>query len=204
MIEVSPTTTPAPSRRSRFLKRTLLMLLAIGCVALWLSRRREVPLAAPFSDPAVPHAILAVVPPDWRLVRTDRDQLPRGQHWDDEYRNHWHGGDELTLAGPAKIAISAPPKAIEAVESLEVWILPSTYPEASLSLNLFGCQIAERIFRDNGVAIYALTSRYDGVDNIDSMCGDAYSETSKLPPSREGLPISWRSYRTDIAKALGR
>jgi hypothetical protein len=180
------------------------VLLAIACVVLWLSRRREVPLAAPFSDPAIVKAIVAIAPPGWRLVRTDRDQLPRGQHLDDDYRKHWHGGDELTLAGPTKIAVSASPHDIEAVESLEVWILPSTYPDAPLYFDLFGCQVAERIFKDHRVTIYALTSRYDGIDNIDNMCGDVYSETSTLHPSASGLPVSWKSYKVDVAKALQR
>jgi hypothetical protein len=202
MTSVSSTIAPLPRTRRRFLKRAILVLIALGCVGFLLSGRREVPLAAPFSDPAVAQAIVAAAPPGWRLVRTDRDQLPRGQHWDDEYRKHWHGGEELTLAGPTKIAVSVPPKEIEAIESLELWILPSTYPDGSLSLDLFGCQIADRIFRDGSVTIYALTSRYDGTDDLDSMCGDVYSETSILRPPTKGLPISWKSYRTDIAGAL--
>jgi hypothetical protein len=202
MTGASSTTAPPPRPRRRFLKWTILVLIALGCVGFWLSGRREIPLAAPFSDSAVAQAIVAAAPPGWRLVRTDRDRLPRGQHWDDGYRDHWHGGEELTLAGPTKIAVSAPPKQIEAIESLEVWVLPSTYPDGSLSMDLFGCQMADRIFRDGNVAIYALTSRYDATDDLDSMCGDVYSETSILPRSTQGLPISWTSYRIDIARAL--
>jgi hypothetical protein len=163
-----------------------------------------VPLPAPFSAPAVAQAIVAAAPPGWRLVRTRQDRLPRGQHWDDEYRKRWHGGEELTLTGPTKIAVSVPPKEFKAVESLELWILPNTYPDGSLYMALFACQMADRIFRDGSVAIYALTSRYDGTDDLDGMCGDIYSETSPLPRSAHGLAISWESYRTDIAGALQR
>jgi hypothetical protein len=202
MTSASSTTASLPRTRRRFLKRAILVLTALGCVGFWLTGRREVPLAAPFSDPTAVQAIAAGAPPGWRLVRTDQDQLPRGQHWDDEYRKHWHGGEELTLTGPTKIAISTPPKEINAIESLELWILPSTYPDGSFSLDLFGCQIADRIFRDGRVTIYGLTSRYDGTNHLDSMCGDTYLEASILGPPTKGLPISWKSYKIDIAGAL--
>jgi hypothetical protein len=202
MTSASSTTAPRSRPRRRFLKRAILVLIALGCVGLWLTSRREVPLAAAFSDPTAVQAIVAVAPRGWRLVRTDQDQLPRGQHWDDEYRKDWHGGEELTLTGPTKVAVSASPKEIEAIEALELWILPSTYPDGSLSLDLFGCQTADRVFRDDRVTIYTLTSRYDGTHDLDSICGDAYSETSILGPPTKGLPISWKSYKIDIAGAL--
>ena len=177
-------------------------LIVLAGAGVWLSGRRDVPLAAPFSDPAVAQAIVAAVPAGWRLARTDRDQLPRGQHWNDGYRDHWHGGEELTLTGPTKIAVSTPPREIDAVEALEVWILPGTYPDGSLAMALSACQMADQIYRDGRVTIYALTSRYDGQKDIDGLCGDVYSETSALGRPTKGLPISWKSYGRDIATAL--
>jgi hypothetical protein len=91
----------------------------------WLGRRRDVSLTAPFSDPDVAQAIVAVAPPEWRLVRTDRDQLPRGQHWDDDYRKHWHDGDELTLAASMKIAVSVPPGSVDLAEYLSRGVVVS-------------------------------------------------------------------------------
>src|SRR3982074_281066 len=123
MTSASSTTAPLSRPRRRLLKRAIVVLIALGCVGFWQTSRREVPLAAPFSDPTVAPAIVAAAPPEWRLIRTDQDQLPRGQHWDDEYRKHWHGGEELTLTGPTKIAVSAPPREIEAIEALELWVL---------------------------------------------------------------------------------
>jgi hypothetical protein len=67
---------------------------------------------------------------------------------------------------------------------------------------LFGCQIENEILRDHRVAIYALTSRYDGIDDIDGMCGDAYAEMPTLGPATKGLPISGKSCGNDIARAL--
>ena len=180
----------------------LLLVAAVALGGMWFFHRTEVPLTAAFSDPAIAHKIIGAAPPGWRLVRMDQDQLPRGQHFGDGYRNHWHGGEELTLTGPTKVVIEAAPKDIEAVEALELWILPGTYPDGSLDFDLFGYQMAEQIFRDDRVSIYALTSRFDGKNCVDSYISDVYSEKSVLKPSRSGLPISWKSYETDIPEAL--
>jgi hypothetical protein len=179
-------------------------LIALAGAGLWLSGPREVPLAAPFSDPAVAQAIVAAAPAGWRLVRAAQDQVPAGQHLDDGYRGHWHGGEALTLAGPTKVVVADPPRKIDAVESLEVWILPSTYPDGAAAMALFACQMAEKIYRDGRVTIYALTSRDDGSRTLDGLCGDVYSETSVLGPPKKSLPISWSSYGSDIAAALRR
>src|SRR5260370_23366831 len=97
MTSASSTTAPPSRPRRRLLKRAVVVLRALGCVGFRLTGRREVPLAAPFSDPTVVLAIVAAAAPGWRLVRTGQDQLPRGQHLDDEYRNHWHGGEVTRL-----------------------------------------------------------------------------------------------------------
>jgi hypothetical protein len=44
-----------------------------------------------------------------------------------------HGGEQLTLTGPTKITVRDPSvEKIEAIESPELWILPSTYPDGTL------------------------------------------------------------------------
>jgi hypothetical protein len=198
---VSPT--KAPARWPRYQIPTgLLILIAAGCLGFWLTHRRETPLGARFSDPVIVREIVAAAPAGWRLARVDQDEVPRGQHWDDDYRQHWHGGEQLTLTGPTKVTASAPPQEIEAIESLELWILPGTYPDGSLQLNLFAYQTADAIFRDGRVVIYALTSRYAESGSLDNMVSDVYSEKSIFGPSTKGLPISWKSYEVDIARAL--
>jgi predicted outer membrane lipoprotein len=201
------TTSTKLARRGRspsiFVSLIPLLLIVVAMLAgIWLSHRREVPLAAAFSDPGIVQKIIGVAPPPWRIARVDHDQLPRGQHWDDDYSKHWHGGEELTLTGPTKVMVEDPPKEIEAVESLELWILPATYPDGSLAFDLFGEQMATEIFRDDRVSIYALTSRYDGKNTLDNDVSDVYSEKSILGPPTKGLPISWKSYEADIAGAL--
>jgi hypothetical protein len=184
---------------------TACLNLVVACfIAFVLTRRREIPLAEPFSDPIAVQRIVEALPPGWRVAKIEEDQLPNGQHLDDDYRMHWHGGEELTLAGPTEIVIQFlnMPEPINAVESLELWIMPSTYPDGAPALAFFAYQIASEIYRDGKVAIYALTSRYNGHGSLDKYVSDVYREQSALAPVRSGLPISWTSYEADIAKAL--
>src|SRR5215472_12762651 len=51
---------------------------------------------------------------------------------------------------------------VRAVESLELWMMPSSYPDRTPDFALIGYQTARVIYRDRKVAVYAVTSRYDG------------------------------------------
>jgi hypothetical protein len=200
-IDRSPATASVRRLRRRVLTGFLLLFVA-GCMAFVLTRHREIPLAEPFSDQTIVHKIVGALPSGWLVAKLEEDQLPSGQHWGDDYRTHWHGGEKLTLAGPTEIVVGSPPEAIKAVESLELWIMPSTYPDGSLEFALFAYQTAGEIYRDRKVAVYALTSRYDGHRNLDHYVSDVYQETSPLAPAKDGLAISWTSYKADISKAL--
>lgn len=173
-----------------------LLLLVAACIGFALTRQPQIPLAEPFSDPAVVQKIVGALPPGWRIAKIEEDRLPNGQHWDDGYRLHWHGGEELTVTGPTEISVLEPPMPAKAVESLELWIMPGTYPDESLDFALFATQIASAIYRDGKVAVYAVTSRYDGHRSLDQHVSDVYQEQSTLAPSKDGLAISWTSYKS--------
>lgn len=85
---------------------------------------------------------------------------------------------------------------------MELWILPGTYPDEPLEIAPFATQIASEIYRDGKVAVYKLTSRFDGERSLDPHVSYVYREQSALAPAKSGLAISWTSYKADIGRAL--
>jgi hypothetical protein len=138
-------------------------------------------------------------------VDTKQDEIPWSHHWSDNYKGH--GGTKLIFVGPSPVNFHWRDRASQwhddpiARESLEIWILPAEYREGRYG---FHDPIpAELVVASRGVRVYAQPShRLNSEVEIQALLKQA-TETSWPQSPANGGSLSWKSWKADIANAVG-
>ena len=166
-------------------------------------------LAACTSPPALSPSeararLLARLPAGWTLVQDRQGEFPFEQH---PGRTRPRG-EALVLIGPTPVRVSgyhcggAYCEDQPAQEALELWVMPAGYADDMMT-SLMALRTPERMYRDAGVQVFALPSRWLEGRPYDADVTEASREASTLGPSHGGdPPLSWSSWRGDIVAAL--
>jgi hypothetical protein len=162
-------------------------------------------LAQPYMNPAVRDRVIASVPQPWSLVETKEDQVPWGHHWSDGYKGH--GGTKLVLVGPSPVNFHWRDQAGQwhddpiAHETLEIWILPAEYREGRYG---FHDPIPpDLVSATHTVRVYARPShRLNSESEFEGFLKKA-AETSWPASPYNGAALSWKTWKKDLANAVG-
>lgn len=149
----------------------------------------------------------SVVPSGWSIVERIDGAPPYGIGVAPAQRQAFR---KLTLVGPERIMVSGYyckggsfcPQPIASREALELWLAPEATARTAgdAAMTTRGASV---VASGHGWTLFALTSRYNGkVLDFNGGFTDSSSETSRLPKASSDLPLSWKSWRSDLAGAM--
>lgn len=149
----------------------------------------------------------SVLPSGWHCVERVDGVVPYGVVVAPAQRLAFR---KLTLVGPERVLVSGYyckdgsfcPQPIAAREALELWLAPESIAQTGgdTAMTTRGASV---VAKGHGWSLFALTSRYNGKAlDFDGGFTDSSSETSRLPRGRGDLPVSWKSWRSDLTGAM--
>jgi hypothetical protein len=156
----------------------------------------------------VPSVVLKSAPTGWVIAEDTSGQVPEGHYWGDQGRDYQGPrGRRLVLMGPRDVEFNWRDRTGAwqheklSKETLELWIMPSSYRESWASwFNVHKPPPAEMIFSGDSVKVYAKPSiRVVSEARLKELLKDA-TETRGVDSS--DLALSWSTWRPDLQREL--